>query len=167
MQSGFGYDFVQSMKTALIALLTLIAAISALADSLPTPKIQAPNLMHLSRGIDSTSQIDVSVGKRFHIQANPASKNNLVPTELTIEVPSEITIKKVTYPTGSAFHQLQASLPISVYQGDFGIAFSLQANQLATRGKRLLHAKLRYQACDEKTCFRPAEIPFDFWVEIQ
>jgi thiol:disulfide interchange protein DsbD len=156
------------MKTMLIVTtLAQLGAAFALADSLPTPKVQAPNLLHLSRGIDSSSQIDISVGNPFHLQANPASKSNLIPTELTIDVPAEITIKSVTYPPASAFRLNQAAAPINVYQGDFGIAFALQANQLATAGKRLLHAKLRYQACDEKTCFRPSEIPFEFWVEIQ
>lgn len=140
----------------------------AMADAaLPAPKIQAPNLMHLARGKDSAAQIDVSLGAPFHIQANPASKKNLIPTELMIETSSGISLKAVTYPQGAPFRLNQVAAPISVYQGQFGIGFSLNASARAPRGKRLVHAKLRYQACDEKTCFRPSEVPFDFWVEIQ
>lgn len=140
----------------------------AMADSaLPAPKIQAPNLMHLARGKDSSSQIDVSVGTPFHIQANPASKKNLIPTELIIETPTGISVKGVTYPQGAPFRLNQVAAPIAVYHGQFGIGFSLSTSRAASPGKRLVHAKLRYQACDEKTCFRPSEVPFDFWVEIQ
>lgn len=138
---------------------------SALADSLPVPKIQAPNLLHLSRGRETASQIDVSLDRRFHIQTNPASRKNMIPTVLEIDAPPAISVRSVSYPDGTPFHMGQTDL--SVYQGDFGIRFALGAKADAKRGKQLVHAKLKYQACDEKACFRPSEVPFDFWVEIQ
>ena len=157
MQSGFGYA---ERNAALRPL--------ALADaSLPTPKIQAPNLMHLSRGRSNSSQIDVTIDNPFHLQANPASKKNLIATELLIDAPPGIAVNAVTYPVGVPFRLSQVGAPISVYQGSFGIAFSLVASAQAHRGKSLVQAKLRYQACDEKTCFKPSQVPFDFWVEIQ
>jgi hypothetical protein len=169
---------LEAMLLSLISFGSIVLA-SAQADlGTPAPRIQPPNLLRLSRGKDSASQIDVSIDPKFHMQANPASRKNLIPTELTFDPPSGITVQSVSYPTGSLFRFGAPQAPqapqtsgssgdLSVYQGDFGIRFALHATQHAHLGKQLVRAKLRYQCCDEKACFRPSEVSFDFWVDIQ
>jgi hypothetical protein len=124
------------------------------ASTLPVPKIQPPNLLHLERGKVTASQIDVALAEPFHVQANPASKPELIPTQLIFEAAKGISISSIHYPVGTT------------YQGNFAIEFVLKASAKVHRGKQLVHAKLKYQACDEKTCFRPSDVPFEFWVEI-
>jgi hypothetical protein len=136
------------------------------ASTLPIPKIQAPNLVHLERGKTTAAQIDVSLAKPFHVQANPASKPHLIATELVFEAALGISVSSVQYPVGVLFHLSPGTEAISTYQDHFAIEFVLKAGSKVHKGKQLLHAKLKYQACDEKTCFRPSDVPVEFWVEI-
>jgi hypothetical protein len=174
MQSRFSYAggmaFYLPRHTVLSIAFLGLTAVAFASPTLPTPKIQPPNVVHVTRGQVATSQIDVMISKPFHLQSNPASKSNLVPTVLEIQTPSGITVGTIQYPEGTPLRfssSSDASETISTFQGHIGIEFSLKADLKQNKSKQLVHAKLKYQACDEKTCYRPSDVPFDFWVEIQ
>ena len=167
MQSRFSYALCMFLRMFLPLCGALCWTSLLFAGPLPAPKIQPPNLVHLGRGKTVTTQIDVAIAKPFHVQANPASKAGMVATEIIVEPAPGIRLEKVRYPHGVPFKFAQAGEPIEVYEGEFGIGLVLKADGHAEKGKQNVHAHLKYQACDEKTCFRPTELPFEFSVEIE
>jgi Disulphide bond corrector protein DsbC len=117
-------------------------------------------------------QIDVNVIQGFHVQANPASRENLIPTELILEPSSQLQFSTPTYPKGTPFRMSPIGTEVLTYSGSFQIG--VEISRLKTDAKlisksppksTLVKGKLRYQACDEKTCLRPSAVPFEFWVE--
>ena len=76
----------------------------------------------------------------LHLQANPASADYLVPTEVSS---SRAEVRDVVYPPGSDLPSDFAGEPISVYSGRVELTG-------AVRGDGLLH--LTYQACSDAGC---------------
>ena len=62
-------------------------------------------------------------------------------------------------PEGEEIDLAFAQAPMSVYQGEVSISFRLEAAEGAGEGARLARLRLRYQACDDRKCLAPAELP--------
>jgi uncharacterized protein YyaL (SSP411 family) len=86
-------------------------------------------------------RLTLEVVPGWHLQANPASENYLVPTEVKGEV------RNVRYPEGTPFKPGFAKVPISVYEGTVEIAGEVRGEKIA----------VRYQVCDELRCLPPVE----------
>lgn len=93
--------------------------------------------------------IDVEAG--YHINANPASDPDLVPTTLTLDGYPNLHVE---YPAGRIFKPKFASNGINVYEGHVTLRVSLPSAPASPR--RLAH--LRLQACNDQLCLAPAEI---------
>jgi hypothetical protein len=151
-------------------LLTPIAGIA----SQPPVALEYPEHIPLGSTESKPVQIEVNVLKGFHLQANPASRENLIPTELIVEPSSLLQISTPSYPKGTPFRFSPIGNEILTYTGKFQIGLQISRLQPGSYKRQkpkpvtasmLVKGKLRYQACDEKTCLRPSALPFEFWVE--
>lgn len=112
-----------------------------------------------------TLQFRVASG--FHINSNHPTSELLVPTALSLDPPTDIAIGRVTYPAGvDANFTFAPSETLSVYAGRFDITAVMSAAKTATPGKYRVHAKLRYQACDDRACYPPKSVPADFDITV-
>lgn len=107
------------------------------------------HLVPTGTGADFTVTIDIEPG--FHINANPASDPNLIPTEFLL---SDHPDPKIDYPPGRLFKAPFAPQGIAVYEGRVTLSghLSRMPNQSA------FTASLRIQACNERVCLAPATI---------
>ncbi|HSK77751.1 MAG TPA: protein-disulfide reductase DsbD domain-containing protein, partial [Thermoanaerobaculia bacterium] len=80
-----------------------------------------------------------------HLQANPASEEFLVPTEVRAEGGE---VRNVRYPEGEKTQASFLEAPLSVYSGRVEIE-----GEISGPGKIVLV----YQACDEARCLPPVE----------
>jgi hypothetical protein len=141
----------------------------ALAQADPRPQqvtLQSPD--HVSLGMKPKRvQIDILVAKGFHLQANPASREGLIPTEIQIEPSPLFLFSSFTYPKGTSFRLSQDAGEILTYSGNFPVSFELsrQPPTDIPKEKKLIKGQIHYQACDDHVCMRPSSIPFEFWVE--
>jgi uncharacterized protein YyaL (SSP411 family) len=94
--------------------------------------------------------VTLTIDKGYHVNANPASLDNLIPTILKIP---DVPDVRVSYPSAVRFHPAFAVEALSVYEGVVRIGAS------TSRGK-LKDAKpvVRAQACDDQVCLPPADI---------
>ena len=87
----------------------------------------------------------------WHVNANPASFEYLVPT--TLELVEGGPLTDVLYPPGQRFEpEFSRGESLSVYAGKVEISAALP-DEAASR----LEARLRFQACDEQRCLPPGE----------
>jgi hypothetical protein len=142
----------------------------AVADPRPQQvSLQTPD--HVSLGKKPKRvQIDILVAKGFHIQANPASREGLIPTEVQIEPSPLFQFSAFKYPKGNPLRLPQGVGEILTYSGNFPVSFELSRQQAAVqpetpKEKKLVKGQVHYQACDDRVCMRPSSIPFEFWVE--
>lgn len=121
----------------------------------------------LAKGGVGAAKLEISVVKGFHVQSNPASLPNLIPTTLILEKLDGVTVEAPVYPVGKP-HKLQGTPgEVMAYDETFEIKVPLSASSEAKVGKQTLMGKLRYQACNEKTCFFPMTLPVAIPISIQ
>ena len=97
-------------------------------------------------GGDQVYRVTVMIPGGLHLNANPEGAEGLVPTTLAadgVEV-------EVEYPAGEMKRYPFADAALPVYEGE--VTFTVDA---AGPVERFV---LRYQACNETTCFAPAEL---------
>jgi hypothetical protein len=99
--------------------------------------------------------IPLTVMKGFHIQANPASNPQLIATTLTLEPAEGVQAGAPAYPPGKAYRLAATGTEVMTYDGKIDIAVPVSAAAGAKAGHYELKGKLRYQACNDKTCFFP------------
>ena len=160
-------EMISPSKT-LLTLVTLLAA-PALAQSgkalyvsvAPVPAVTA------ARGSQTKVSLDFRVASGFHINSNAPKSEFLIPTQLKMDVPTDIVLGKIQYPEGK-----DVSFPFSpdeklnVYSGDFTINLAVHPLRSVVPGKYLMRGTLRYQACDNAQCFPPKTLPVSFDVKV-
>ena len=86
-------------------------------------------------------EVRLTLRPGWHVNANPASLDFLIPTEVQGDV------RNVTYPRGEAFKSQFTEEVLNVYSGKVDIRGEAREG----RGSILL----RYQACDDRRCLPP------------
>jgi hypothetical protein len=147
-------------------ILSFLSLTLAAADPRPQQvTLQSPD--HVLLGAKPKRvQIDILVAKGFHLQANPASREGLIPTEIQFEPSPLFQFSSFTYPKGTPLRLSQGTGEILTYAGNFPVSFELSRQPAVTlKEKKLIKGQIHYQACDDHVCMRPSSIPFEFWVE--
>jgi uncharacterized protein len=97
--------------------------------------------------------ITLTIDPGYHINANPASLDYLIPTTARL---SGATDAKITYPRGQTLKPKFLPEGISVYQGSVPIEIDLPSGSLASARKSPLSVEV--QACTQELCLPPATI---------
>jgi hypothetical protein len=105
---------------------------------------------------DGTDRVDVmiAIDRGFHINANPASSEYLIPTMLKI---TNLTPLRVVYPKGVPFKPKFADEALSVYEGTIEITAEFSPGALSHEHR--LFGELTAQACTDQLCLPPADLP--------
>jgi hypothetical protein len=91
----------------------------------------------------------------FHINSHTPKDELLIPTELKLNAVS-LHLANEQYPAGSRFHlAIGNGEDLDVYQGEFRVMFRIDA----PKGATTLTGSLRYQACDNASCFPAKSLP--------
>ena len=127
----------------------------------PIPLVTAP------RTAQTKVELNFRVASGFHINSNTPKSEFLIPTKLTIDVPTDITLGKTEYPAGQDLSfPFQPDEALNVYTGDFAITLTVHPLHSVVPGKYVMHGTLRYQACDNAQCFPPKTLPVSFDVKV-
>lgn len=101
--------------------------------------------------------VTIDVREGWHINANPARPDFVIPTKLTAKLPSGATLGEVNYPKGMDFKLEGIDEPLSVYEGRIVLTGSITVPATAT-GEEAFEFRLRYQACNNVNCLRPMNL---------
>jgi hypothetical protein len=110
--------------------------------------------------------VPVVVAGGYHVQSNPASASQLIPTALELKSDPGFLVGAPNYPKGKPYHLPGSNNEISTYEGKFEVKVSLTASATAKVGPHRLVGKLKYQACNEKNCFFPTSSPVEIPVTV-
>ena len=127
---------------------------SAVRTSADVVKVGTAGI-HVSSGSSAELAIPISIQPGYHVNANPATFDYLIATEMTVDKSEGLTFGTPVYPTSEKRKFQFAEQPLAVYEGNIHIKLPLQAASNATKGTRSLAVRLRVQACDEEKCFPP------------
>ena len=108
----------------------------------------------------------IDVAAHWHINANPANVEGLIPTTLTLQPPASVVIDRIVYPKGANTKVSWADEPVALYTGRAIVFAEGHVGADAKPGPLKLEGSLRYQACDDRVCIAPKNIPVVLETEI-
>lgn len=115
-----------------------------------------PEQISVPAGKDSMVELHFRVKPGMHVNSHQPHEKGLIPTQLIVAEDGSIDVTAVDFPAGADF--ALPSMPsekVSVYTGEF----VLRAHVKASAGNHMLQAALRYQACDDRSCYPPRKAP--------
>lgn len=112
-------------------------------------------------------EIDFRVAPGFHINSNKPTSDLYIPTAVRFDVPTDISLAGISYPQGELVSfPFDPDTKLSVYTGDVTLKGFVMAAKSTPRGTYRVHGNLRYQACDNRACYPPTNVPLAFDVTV-
>lgn len=128
--------------------------------------VTPPIALTLTAGGSVAARIGVAIADGYHIQANPASGEFLIPVQLDLEPAGAVRPGEPAYPPGQPYRLEGTPDDIMVYAGSVEIVVPLLADVSAQAGDAVLRGTIRYQACDARSCLAPTSIAVELAVRI-
>ena len=108
----------------------------------------------------------VALPEGLHVQSHTPRDASLIPTVLTIAIPAGVTVASTVYPPQVDLSQAGQAIPLAVYGDAFAIGADITLAHGLPAGVVTIPGRLRYQACDERTCFPPTTAKFTWTVRV-
>jgi Thiol:disulfide interchange protein DsbD, N-terminal len=159
-------------KGSYILAVVLACCVAALAQDSPGHRRPSVTLMPteiipVTRGHSGTAELMFRVPAGYHINSNVPHQEYLKKTELKLNAPTDILMRKISYPDGEdRTFPFAPDEKINVYTGDFTITVGIRPLKTVLPGKYAVHGSLKYQACDNAACYPPRELPVTFEVRV-
>jgi uncharacterized protein YyaL (SSP411 family) len=100
--------------------------------------------------------LHLKIAAGWHINANPAGQDNLIPTTVTVDADASLEIIDVAYPQGRSTRFEFRNEALNVYEKNLTIPLKLKQKPNATHKKNIpISLKLTYQPCNETECLLP------------
>ena len=129
----------------------------------PIPTVKA------ARGSATVVTVKASLPAGYHANSNKPTETYLIP--LTMKwTTGPLQMDSVTYPQPKMERfpfQKPSDKPLSVVTGEFSIATKFKVPADAPAGPAAETGTLRYQACDNKACYPPKNVPVNVTVSVQ
>ncbi len=158
------------MRSALVvfALVLVAAAMAETAPETPSWVMPLPVAkVSVASGKPAKVQLRFKIAAGYHINSNQPGSELLIPTKLQLNPPTDIGVGSIAYPRG---HNLTLAIapdqPLNVYTREFTITAKVSAMRTASPGKYKVHGQLKYQACNDRSCFPPKLAPVEFEVKV-
>ncbi|MDE0314125.1 MAG: DUF255 domain-containing protein [Candidatus Poribacteria bacterium] len=116
-----------------------------------TAKIKTP-----TKGDQIDVEVKVKIAEGWHINANPAGQDNLIPTTITVGKDAPVEVVEVKYPKGKSVLFEFSPETLNVYEGTFTIPLKLKQKPNMPINKDIpIKLKLDYQSCNDAECLLP------------
>jgi thiol:disulfide interchange protein DsbD len=155
--------------------LTVILLLPATLYSKPAPPQSAsdvnvsgsiaPDKVKKGRVARATVVIDIPAG--LHVQSNKPLDKFLVPTKLDVETPSGMNVGPISYPRALMRKLKFSKGNVAVYEGKAMIRFNVTVPANYSGGSGDIKGKLRFQACNDESCFPPVTREVKMWLNVE
>lgn len=155
-------------KSAVISLVALLAGCAwAQGGKAPSVSFAPVSVVTAPRAAQTMVDLNFRVAPGFHINSNTPKSEFLIPTNLRMDLPTDIILGRIQYPAGKDLvFPFSPDEKLNVYSGDFTIAVAVHPLHAVVPGKYVMHGVLRFQACDNAQCFPPKTLPVSFDVKV-
>ncbi len=118
--------------------------------------------LDIAAGKPAVVELHFRVNSGLHVHSHKPSSEFYIPTELKLLPEKGMVVKSLEYPAGQIYSfSFAPKEKLSVYSGDFAV----KAMVTAAKGNYTLNGILRYQACDNGSCFPPRTLPVTLVVD--
>src|SRR6476661_3123315 len=109
----------------------------------------------VKKGRIARASITVDIPSGLHIQSSIPLDKFLVATKLDVETPSGMTAGPISYPRALMRKLKFSKGNVAVYEGRAVIRFNVMVPANYTGDGGDIKGKLRFQACNDESCFPP------------
>jgi len=114
-----------------------------------------PYFDKMPRGGKCPVAIELTIAKDWHINANPANPDFLIPTEIKVTSMQKVKMTRVKYPKHELLTVEGQDQASHVYGGTVTVFAMLEIDAAEMADKAELEVEIRFQACNEKSCEAP------------
>ena len=133
----------------------------------PSVSLVSAPLPSIARGEPGSVDLRFHIASGYHINSNQPSEEFMIPTALHMDATTDIVIGKIYYPDGqSVAFDFAPDQKLSVYSGTFTVGVTVRPLHTVPPGKYAMRGALKYQACDNRACYPPKQLPLSFEVRI-
>lgn len=125
----------------------------------------APDKIKKGRVVRATVVMDIPAG--LHVQSSKPRDKYLIATKLDVETPPGMKVGPVIYPRAVMRNLKFSKGAVAVYEGRALIRFNVTtpANYSGSSGE--IKGKLRFQACNDESCFPPVTREVNMWLNVE
>lgn len=158
-------------KTVLLAAVLLIPATfysTPLPQSSADVKVSgsiAPDKIKKGRMVKATVVMEIPQG--LHVQSNKPLDKFLVATKLDVETPSGMQVGPILYPRAQMRNLKFSKNTVAVFEGRTTIRFPVTVPANYSGGSGEIKGKLRFQACNDDSCFAPVTREVKIWLNVE
>jgi hypothetical protein len=154
-------------KPTLVAMLALLAFWTPAAHTQlgsmdtpgPNPKsyvIYASEQQTIPAAKPATLELRFHMLPGYHVNSHTPKSELLIATTLTLQPADGVKPSAPQYPAGKPYSfSFDPSDKLDVYAGDFTIKLPV----VASAGQHMVDGALKYQACDNASCYPPRTLP--------
>ena len=154
--------------------LLVILLIPATFYSTPVPQSSAdvnvsgsvaPDKIKKGRVVRATVVMDIPSG--LHVQSSKPLDKFLVATKLDVETPSGMKVGPISYPRALMRKLKFSKGMVAVYEGKSMLRFNVTVPANYSGGSGEIKGKLRFQACNDESCFPPVTREVKMWLNVE
>ena len=125
----------------------------------------APDKVKKGRVVRATVMMDIPSG--LHVQSSKPLDKFLVATKLDVETPSGMKVGPVSYPRALMRKLKFSKGMVAVYEGKSTLRFNVTVPANYSGGSGEIKGKLRFQACNDESCFPPVTREVKMWLNVE
>ena len=159
------------LAALLLTFIPVFAQTDPLAQSKPkaTQRVTAAPVGTVSVAVGRSTQVELPfrVASGYHINSNQPTSELLLPTVLKLSPPTNIAVGNTAYPAGQdKSFSFSPNEKLNVYTGDFAVSALVRPSRNTPPGTYRVRGALKYQACDNRACYPPGEVPVTFDIKV-
>jgi thiol:disulfide interchange protein DsbD len=125
----------------------------------------APDKVKKGRVVRATVVMDIPSG--LHVQSSKPLDKFLVATKLDVETPSGMKVGSISYPRALMRKLKFSKGMVAVYEGKSIVRFNVTVPANYSGGSGEIKGKLRFQACNDESCFPPVTREVKMWLNVE
>src|SRR5258705_2357533 len=125
----------------------------------------AANKIGRGRSVQGTVVMEIPSG--YHTNSNRPLERFLIATQLQIEAPPGIRVGPVGYPRALLRSLKFSKNKVSGFEGPTSMRFNVMVPRSFNGNSAELKARLRFQACNDDTCFQPQTREVKIWLGVE
>ena len=130
----------------------------------PVLTVKPPVGVVVKKGATVDVKVTATLNEGFHLNSHTPTEDYLIPLNLKWEGPLEAV--DVVYPKPQLEKYSFDDKPLSVLTGQFPLVTKFKAPTTAAPGPVTLNGKVRYQACNNNSCFAPKTVAVSLVVQV-
>src|SRR5690348_7368846 len=159
---------IKNLTRLLPLLFILVLPVTLYAQSASDVNVTgsiAPDKIKKGRVVRGTVTIDIPNG--LHVQSSRPLDKFLVATKLDLETPSGMQVGPISYPRALMRNLKFSKRAVAVYEGRAVIRFNITVPPNYSGGSGEIKGKLRFQACNDDSCFPPVTREVKMWLNVE